>query len=84
MKPLNACIQGETVIIQRIHGSSMLRKRLLEMGFLKGKKLLIVRYAPLRDPMEVRLGDALISLRIGEAAGIDVISVKEAGVHADT
>jgi len=72
MKTLSSCRQGETVIIKRIRGSSLLRKRLIEMGFLKGRELSIIKYAPLKDPMEVRLGDAHISLRTGEASGIDV------------
>lgn len=82
MKTLSSCQQGETVRIQRIRGSSMLRKRLLEMGFLKGKNLFIIKYAPLKDPMEVRLGDAHISLRTGEAAGIEVEPCSEEVLHA--
>ncbi|MCX7726796.1 MAG: ferrous iron transport protein A [Chitinispirillaceae bacterium] len=50
----------------------MIRKRLLEMGFIKGKKVRIVKYAPLRDPMEVQLGDAYLSIRICEAEMIEV------------
>lgn len=82
MKPLSSCVQGETVVIQHVHGSSVLRKRLLEMGFRKGKELLIVKYAPLRDPMEVRLGDTYMSLRVGEATGIDVVPYEEHSRHA--
>jgi Fe2+ transport system protein FeoA len=74
MQPLNACNQGDRVTIVRIRGTGALRKRLIELGFLKGKMLDIIKYAPLRDPMEVKLGDSFISLRTGEAANIDVMS----------
>ncbi len=50
----------------------MLRKRLLEMGFMKGAEISIIKYAPLRDPMEITIGDAHISLRLQEAALINV------------
>jgi Fe2+ transport system protein FeoA len=42
------------------------------MGFLKGAYISVVKYAPLRDPMEVVVGDAHISLRISEASLVEV------------
>lgn len=79
MKQLSMCREGEVVTIKCVRGSSMIRKRLIEMGFLKGAQVAIVKYAPLRDPVEVRLGDTHLSLRVCEAVGIDVepIPVKD-------
>lgn len=50
----------------------MFKKRLQELGFRKGKELSVVRYAPLRDPMEVEMGGFNISLRVEEAEEIEV------------
>lgn len=70
------CKQNETVIIVKLHGNGMIRKRLLEMGFMKGAVLKIIKYAPLRDPMEVVIGETHVSLRLKEAALIEVKSEK--------
>lgn len=88
MRRLSECKEGEIVTIYGVRGKGkgccgrgaleghrygpMIRKRLLEMGFIKGRKVRIVKYAPLKDPMEVQLGDAYISLRICEAEMIEV------------
>lgn len=57
----------------------MFKKRLLELGFRKGKQLTVVRYAPLRDPMEVELDSNRISIRVEEAHQIEI----DTGVESD-
>ncbi|NLW33180.1 MAG: ferrous iron transport protein A [Fibrobacter sp.] len=69
---LSSCMEGDLVKIVRIRGDSLIRKRLIEMGFLRGRVLKIVKYAPLKDPVEVEVGGSHVSLRVCEAAGIDV------------
>jgi len=69
---LSRCIEGDLVKIVRIRGNSLIRKRLVEMGFLRGRLLKIIKYAPLKDPVEVEIGGSHVSLRVCEAAGIDV------------
>lgn len=69
---LGLCRQGERVTVLKVNGDGIIRKRLLEMGFLKGASIVVVKYAPLRDPMEVVVGDAHISLRVNEASLIEV------------
>jgi Fe2+ transport system protein FeoA len=71
---LGLCRQGDKVKVLKVNGSGLIRKRLLEMGFLKGVTLRLIKYAPLRDPMEVVVGDSHISLRISEASLIEVVS----------
>ena len=71
-KPLSLCHEGDRVLIRKILGNGGYKKRLLDLGFRKGKKLTVVRYAPLRDPMEVMVGDSYISLRVDEAERITV------------
>jgi DtxR family transcriptional regulator, Mn-dependent transcriptional regulator len=62
--------EGDTGKIVRISGSSPLKKRLGEMGFRKGEVLKVVKYAPLKDPLEIKIKDYNISLRMEEAKAI--------------
>lgn len=75
MGKLSMCKQGDIVRVQSISGSGAFKKRLLEMGFLKGVSLRIVKYAPLKDPMELVIKDFSVSLRVCEANRIDVSPV---------
>jgi len=70
--PLSLCHEGDRVIIHRILGNGGFRKRLIELGLRKGKELTVVRYAPLRDPMEICIDGCHVSLRVEEAEKIDV------------
>ncbi|SRR6056297_187655 len=74
--PLSLCREGDQVIIKKLTGHGGFKKRLLDMGFRKGKELTVVRYAPLRDPMEVELSGNHISLRVEEAEHIEVSDQK--------
>ena len=58
--------------ITRIAGEDGLVQRLMEMGLLEGEEVEVVGFAPLGDPMEVRLGDYRLSLRRVEAARVEV------------
>lgn len=64
--------QGDKGAIVRVGGSGSFRRRLLEMGFLRGAELTVVKYAPLKDPLEVIVGDSHVSLRVEEAAQIEM------------
>jgi len=65
---------GEEGIITKVIGHGAFRKRITEMGFVKGKKVLVVKNAPLHDPVEYSIMDYLVSLRRTEAAMIEVIA----------
>jgi Fe2+ transport system protein FeoA len=58
-------------ILTLTHQGPRLR-RLLEMGFSEGSQVTVVRRAPLGDPLEVSLGDFHLSLRLADAALIEV------------
>jgi ferrous iron transport protein B len=64
--------EGEEGIILKIRGRGQFRQRLSEMGFVVGKKVSVVRKAPLRDPIEYRIMGYHISLRNSEARLIEV------------
>jgi len=58
---------GERACVTGVAGSGPLRGRLLEMGFVAGTELRVVRLAPLADPMEVELHGYHLSLRRADA-----------------
>jgi Fe2+ transport system protein FeoA len=58
---------GERAVVRAVRGHGLLRRRLLEMGFVSGTTLRVVRLAPLADPMEVELHGYHLSLRRTEA-----------------
>jgi ferrous iron transport protein B len=64
--------EGEEGIILKIKGRGQFRQRLSEMGFVVGKKVSVVRKAPLRDPVEYKIMGYHISLRNSEAQLIEV------------
>ena len=67
MKKLSECRQGDTVLITSLSGKGPVRRRLLDMGFMKGTSLKIIKYAPLKDPLEVIVRSTHVSLRVKEA-----------------
>lgn len=67
--------QGQTATIARVGGSGLLRRRILEMGIIKGAEIYVEKYAPLKDPMELIVKGYHISLRVEEASQIDVENV---------
>ena len=69
---------GERGVIVKVSGHGSFRKRIIEMGFVKGNKVKVILNAPLRDPIEYEIIGYKISLRREEAAKIEVISEAEA------
>jgi Fe2+ transport system protein FeoA len=68
--------EGQTGIVTRVGGNGALRRRILEMGILKGSEIFIEKYAPLKDPLELIVKGYHLSLRVEEAAQITVDGVK--------
>lgn len=69
---------GEKGVIVKVRGHGGFRKRIIEMGFIQGKKVEVVHKAPLQDPVEYQIMGYNVSLRLSEASQIEVISVEEA------
>jgi Fe2+ transport system protein FeoA len=74
MPSLDQLHAGQRARIDAVRGDDALVQRLLEMGVLEGDEVEVVAFAPLGDPMEIRLRDYRLSLRRSEAARI-VVSV---------
>jgi Fe-S oxidoreductase len=64
--------EGEKAFITKVKGRGHFRKRLKEMGFVGGKEVLVVKKAPLKDPVEYRIMGYDITLRNAEARLIEV------------
>ena len=69
---------GERGVVVKVYGHGGFRKRIIEMGFVKGSKVKVILNAPLRDPIEYEIIGYKVSLRREEAAKIEVISESEA------
>ena len=69
---------GERAVIVKVSGHGGFRRRIREMGFVRGNKVKVILNAPLRDPIEYEIIGYKISLRRAEAANIEVISESEA------
>ena len=69
---------GERGVIVKVNGHGGFRKRIKEMGFVKGNKVKVILNAPLRDPIEYEIIGYKISLRREQANQIEVISEAEA------
>lgn len=69
---------GEKGVIVKVLGHGGFRKRIVEMGFIKGKVVQVLLNAPLQDPVKYKVMGYEVSLRHEEAEMIEVISVSEA------
>jgi ferrous iron transport protein B len=78
MSTLSDLRQGELGIIVKIRGRGAFRKRITEMGFIKGKEVLVIKSAPFQDPIEYKIMGYNVSLRRSESMLIEVITLEEA------
>ena len=69
---------GEQGVVVRVNGHGSFRKRILEMGFIRGNLVKVVLNAPMKDPIEYEIIGYKITLRREEADMIEVISESEA------
>lgn len=64
---------GEKALISKVRGRGAFRRRIIEMGFVVGKEVTVIRNAPLRDPVEYSILGYHVSIRRSEASLIEVI-----------
>ncbi len=72
MPSLDNLQRGRRAVVQAIDGNDGIVQRLLEMGLLEGEEIEVLGFAPLGDPMEIRLRGYRLSLRRSEAARVTV------------
>ena len=80
---------GQKAVIIKILGHGAFRKRVMEMGFVRGREVTMVLNAPLQDPIKYKLMDYEVSLRKSEAHLIEIVPIEEwesdaLGSHAST
>jgi len=64
--------QGQRARIDSLEGDDVVLQRMMEMGVLEDEEVEVLGFAPLGDPMEIRLRDYRLSLRRNEAARVRV------------
>lgn len=70
--------QGESAIIVKVNGHGGFRRRIMEMGFVRGQQVDVEQNAPLDDPIKYKIMGYEVSLRRAEASMINVITIEEA------
>ncbi len=73
MKTLQQSKIGETVVVKKLHGSGAVKRRIMDMGITKGVEVYIRKFAPLGDPVEVRVRGYELSLRKADAEMIEIV-----------
>ncbi|MDR1356133.1 MAG: ferrous iron transport protein B [Tannerellaceae bacterium] len=68
---------GEKGVIVKVTGRGGFRKRIIEMGFIRGKEVEVIQDAPLKDPVHYKVMGYDVSLRRSEAALIEIVSLQE-------
>ena len=63
---------GETVKVEKLGGNGALRQHFLDMGIIPGTEITVVKYAPMGDPVELRLHGYELTLRLADAEQIEV------------
>ena len=83
MKTLKDIEAGKTVRIETLGGNGALRQHFLDMGLIPGTEVTVVQLAPMGDPMQLRLRGYELTLRLADAAEIEVCpaGTKSAAVH---
>ena len=71
-KTLDTLLPGEAAIISRVSGVGTIKRRIMDMGLIAGTVVHVQKYAPLGDPMEIKVKNFNLSLRKMEAALIEV------------
>ena len=78
---LNELKEGQSCIVEKVGGEGALRQHFLDMGVIPGAEVTLVKFAPMGDPMELRIHGYELTLRLADAEQIEIreAHVKEAG-----
>lgn len=74
---------GESAVIDVVGGEGALRQHFLDMGVIPGAEVTVVKFAPMGDPVELRIHGYELTLRLDDAAQITVSGVRTAGKKAE-
>ena len=79
MMTLKELKPGKTAVITAVGGEGSLRQHFLDMGMIPGAEVTLVKYAPMGDPMELRVHGYELTLRLADAARIEVEETEALG-----
>ena len=83
-KKLSEIKQGQSAYIETVGGEGALRQHLLDMGVIPGAHVKLIKFAPMGDPMELRIHGYELTLRLADAEKIEIlITDDEAGSYRD-
>lgn len=68
---------GQSAVISAVGGEGALRQHFLDMGLIPGIEITLIKYAPMGDPMELMVSGYSLTLRLADAARIDITNVHE-------
>ena len=68
---------GKSAVIRTVGASGALRQHFLDMGLIPGIEVTLIKYAPMGDPMELMVSGYSLTLRLADAARIDITNVHE-------
>ena len=68
---------GESAVITKVGGKGVLRQHFLDMGVLPGAELSVVKFAPMGDPIEIKIHGYELTLRLAEAAEIEIRKIEK-------
>lgn len=68
---------GKSAVINNVGGEGALRQHFLDMGMIPGAEVTVVKMAPMGDPMELQIHGYELTLRLAEAAQIEIEEIKE-------
>ncbi len=71
--PLSDAVIGMRYLVTVVSAQGVIRQRMLDMGLVPGARLVVVRFAPLGDPIEIRINRFFMSLRKEEARQVEVL-----------
>ena len=77
-RPLSELSTSESGVIVKVRGHGSFRKRIAEMGFVRGKRVTVINNAPLMDPVEYEIMGYHIALRRSEAERIEISTAPDA------
>ena len=72
MKTLKEVGIGQPVKVVKLHGEGAVRRRIMDMGITKGVTICIRKFAPLGDPIEIKVRGYELSLRKADAEIVEV------------
>jgi ferrous iron transport protein A len=69
---------GQSATVAKLNGAGALKRRIMDMGLTKGTRVHVTKVAPLGDPIEITVRGYELSIRLDEAANVDVTDIADA------